>query len=143
MAGQVVSIKRTLFHREDEGIKKMQHKATLRKTGPERFVLKCTCGRIWTGYRFFVEEQFTEHLPAPEPEPVYPLWYDDASYARYQAGNNTNWADTEPEREPRMDINCRQCNYMDVDEAGQAMCVKMDAGWPIGCPYQRNTVPSK
>lgn len=111
----------------------MKHEATLRKTGTERYSLSCSCGRVWTGYRFFVEEQFNEHQPAPEEEPTYPRWFDDASYARYQA--NPGY-DPEPEtQEPRMNLECRQCDYMDVDEAGQAMCVKLDAGWPKGCPY--------
>ena len=33
-----------------------------------------------------------------------------------------------------MTIQCRSCQYFDVDEAGQPMCVNMDGKLPDACP---------
>ncbi len=42
------------------------HQDTLRQVEPEFWVMNCSCGRRWSGYRFIVEEQYSEHLPEPE-----------------------------------------------------------------------------
>ncbi len=42
------------------------HQDTIHQLEPEVWVMTCSCGRRWTGYRFIVEEQYSEHLPAPE-----------------------------------------------------------------------------
>ncbi len=44
------------------------HQDTLSQLESELWVMTCSCGRRWSGYRFIVEEQYSEHLPEPEPD---------------------------------------------------------------------------
>lgn len=64
----------------------MEHKKVYsHQSRGDSWTIKCSCGRSWNGWRWLVEEQFTEHIPTQEPEPKRPLWFDDESYARYQS----------------------------------------------------------
>ena len=66
----------------------MEHKLEqLRRQGSETYQLNCSCGRSWVGYRWFVEEQYNEHLPQPE---TTESWWDTASYEQRQVGNPAN-----------------------------------------------------
>jgi len=59
---------------------------TTRASGRDSWTIVCSCGRRWHNWRWLCEDNFLDHLPLPEPivEPM-PLWYDDASYIKYQS----------------------------------------------------------
>jgi len=69
----------------------MEHKkVTDRPAGAAHWKIRCSCGRVWVGWRLLVEENFIDHVPLPEEEPVYPRWHDTESYLRYQGGGDTH-----------------------------------------------------
>lgn len=61
------------------------HVVRTRRSGPDSWVLVCECGRRWRSWRWHCEESYSEHLPMDEPKEKPPLWWDDASYLRYQS----------------------------------------------------------
>jgi hypothetical protein len=81
----------TIFVEREVGEKEKQMKHTQianKRIGSEKWLIKCSCGRQWTGWRWLVEEQFSEHSdPAPTYEEMHPepRWHDDTSYAAWQA----------------------------------------------------------
>ena len=56
---------------EIEVVPLREHQDNLRQLEPELWVMTCNCGGRWSGYRFHVEEQYSEHLPEPVEEVNY------------------------------------------------------------------------
>ena len=58
----------------------MEHKkVTNRSAGAVLWKTACSCGRVWVGWRWLVEEQCQEHI----------LWHVAESYPRHQRCGDT------------------------------------------------------
>jgi len=81
---------------------RMIHKKVSSRRSGELWTLKCSCGRRWHSERWHCKESFTEHLPFPFEDPhadchddgsdcrgngcpCHDLWWDEASYLKYQS----------------------------------------------------------
>ena len=104
----------------------MEHTIVSSRRSGERWKIKCSCGWFIITDRYICEEAHRDHAaPAPAMEEPLPRWWDDASYAAYQAKGCS----------PTQDEMCTGCDHHLPDK--EWACALPTGSRLEACPLQK------